>query len=222
MDASAINELTSFPLVTFNKGEQLFDLSDDGIDVYYVVEGHCMRMTTTSAGEDIYFEDYSATSDVYALAGAFANYGTVTTSSASHMQAMSRVKAHHLTAAEFDDFLNRHPDILKELLARLTNEYRMLQNNFLGKQKGHDPARVASFILERARQSGDYYGCSGLYSVSNIARFLGMHRITVNKIVLAMRQAGVIDYSSAGITILDAERLLDYATGAETISYKNI
>lgn len=223
MDYAAIRELTTYPLVSFKKGDSLIDYNSGYSDVYYLVKGHCIRMTTTSAGEELFFEEYTAGQDAYALVGALANFKSrtaVADSSMLSMLALSSIKAHRLSAEEYDAFLARHPSVMRELMTRLTDEYLILLNNYVGKQRGQSGARVAAFLLERARLKDGILACAPLFTISNIARFLGMHRITVNKIVLALRTEGVIDYSPQGIRILNQTRLQDYARGIEKLNYK--
>ena len=223
MDQKAIAELTSYPIVTFTKGDNILNYDENANHfIYYIIEGHAMRQIITSAGEEIFFEEYLPGKTVYALLGPFVLYTTIAPIHGNTMTALSDVRAHRLSAIEFDAFLDHHPEVMKELIRRLTAEYTMLLNNFVGKQKGQAPPRVASFILERATTASDgrllFSRCC---SVSDIARFLGMHRITANKIILALRNAGAINYNDNNeLEILDRELLEEYAQGLRKIDYK--
>ena len=92
------------------------------------------------------------------------------------MIALSPIRAHRLTAEEFDEFLDRHPTVMKELLYRLLGEYSTLVSNFVAKQKGQAAPRVASFIIERSERVDGKLRFSRFCSVADIARFLGMYR----------------------------------------------
>lgn len=226
MEQSAISELTSFPVVHFRKGDSILSY-DEGVSsptstyVYYMIKGHAMRQVTTVAGEEIFFEEYHPGKTVYALLGPFILYATVTQSNINSMIAMTDIDAHRLTAIEFDDFLDRHPEVMKELLRRLTAEYTMLMNNFIAKQKGQAAPRVAGFILERANMQNGRLVMARSSSVSDIARFLGMHRITANKIILALRNGGAITYNENNmLEIIDRPLLEEYAQGLRKIDYK--
>lgn len=225
MDQAAIAELTSYPLVHFHKGENILPADDTesaNMAVYYIIEGHAIRQVTTIAGEEIFFEEYHPGKTVYALLGPFRLYKPdIMPTNANDMMALTDVTAHQLTAIEFDAFLDRHPKVMKELLHRLTDEYAMLMNNFVAKQKGQAAPRVAGFILERAREVDGKLIFSRCCSVSDIARFLGMHRITANKIVLALRHAGAITYNDENVLeILDPDLLQEFAQGIRKIDYK--
>ena len=137
------------------------------------------------------------------------------------MIAQTDITAHKLTAIEFNAFLDHHPEVMKELLRRLTAEYTMLMNNFIAKQKGQAAPRVAGFILERAKERNGELVLSRCSSVSDIARFLGMHRITANKIILALRHAGAITYSDDNeLVITNAQLLEEFAQSERKIDYK--
>lgn len=222
MDQKAIAELTSYPIVTFQKGDSILNYDEGTHYIYYLTEGHAMRQIITSAGEEIFFEEYLPGKTVYALLGPFVLYTTIAPIHGNTMIALSEIRAHRLSAIEFDSFLDRNPEVMKELIRRLTAEYTMLLNNFVGKQKGQAPPRVASFILERAARTSDgrlIFGRS--CSVSDIARFLGMHRITANKIILALRNAGAITYNDDNeLEILDQPLLEEFAQGLRKIDYK--
>lgn len=222
MDQQAINELTSFPVVHFRKGDSIFDYEKNaGELVYYLTSGYAMRQITTIAGEDIFFEEYHPGKTVYALLGPFILYSTITPISGNTMIAQTDITAHRLTAIEFDAFLDHHPEVMKELLRRLTGEYTMLMNNFIAKQKGQAAPRVASFILERAKEMDGQLIITRNSTVSDIARFLGMHRITANKIILALRNAGAISYNDNNNLIITNPQLLnEFAQGLRKIDYK--
>ncbi len=222
MDQQAINELTSFPVVHFRKGDSIFDYEKNaGELVYYLTSGYAMRQITTIAGEDIFFEEYHPGKTVYALLGPFILYSTITPISGNTMIAQTDITAHRLTAIEFDAFLDHHPEVMKELLRRLTGEYTMLMNNFIAKQKGQAAPRVASFILERAKEMDGQLIITRNSTVSDIARFLGMHRITANKIILALRNAGAISYNDNNDLIITNPQLLnEFAQGLRKIDYK--
>ncbi|MDO4280216.1 MAG: Crp/Fnr family transcriptional regulator [Peptococcaceae bacterium] len=220
MDQQAINDLKQYPLATFSKGEQVLKFGEEARYVYFLVEGTCMRKITTSAGEELFFEEYYPDTTVNALVGPFVMYTPTNAINGNEMVALSAVRAHRLSADEFDAFLDAHPAVMKELLQRITSEYSMLMSNFISKQKGQAAPRVAGFILERAHKVGDKLVFSRFCSVSDIARFLGMHRITANKIVLALRNAGCITYNENVIEITDPELLEEYAQGNLKIDYK--
>ena len=222
MDKSAIEELKSYPLVHFNKGDNILEYNEPTKEfVYYLCEGQAMREATTISGEEIFFEEYCPGNTVYSLLGPFTLYTTEMPINTTTMVALTDISAHRLTVIEFDAFLDRHPDIMKELLRRLTTEYTMLANNFIAKQKGQAAPRVASFILERAYKKQGELVLSRGSSISDIARFLGMHRITANKIILALRNAGAIDYSDDNeLIITDAKMLEEFAQSTRKIDYK--
>lgn len=222
MDQHAIDELTSFPVVHFRKGDSIFDYEKNaGELVYYLTSGYAMRQITTIAGEDIFFEEYHPGKTVYALLGPFILYSTITPINGNTMVAQTDITAHRLSAIEFDAFLDHHPEVMKELLRRLTGEYTMLMNNFIAKQKGQAAPRVASFILERAKEIDGKSIITRNSTVSDIARFLGMHRITANKIILALRNAGAITYNDNNdLVITDPQLLNEFAQGIRKIDYK--
>ena len=221
MDEVALKELMSYPLVEFAKGEHLLSYDDEASYVYYLVEGNCMRQMTTTTGENIFFEEYTPGESVYSLVGPYIQYSNPhTTISTSEMIALSPIRAHRLTAEEFDEFLDRHPTVMKELLYRLLGEYSTLVSNFVAKQKGQAAPRVASFIIERSERVDGKLRFSRFCSVADIARFLGMHRITANKIILALRSAGCIAYNGNCIEIIDEDMLQEYAQGIRKIDYK--
>lgn len=221
MDEVALKELMSYPLVEFAKREHLLSYDDEASYVYYLVEGNCMRQMTTTTGENIFFEEYTPGESVYSLVGPYIQYSSPqATISSSEMIALSPIRAHRLTAEEFDEFLDRHPTVMKELLYRLLGEYSTLVSNFVAKQKGQAAPRVASFIIERSERVDGKLRFSRFCSVADIARFLGMHRITANKIILALRSAGCIAYNGNCIEIIDEDMLQEYAQGIRKIDYK--
>ena len=52
-----------------------------------------------------------------------------------------------------------------------------------------------------------------------MSRFLGIHKVTVAKIIKALKMEGIIDKEKEGIVILDKDKLASYAKAEKTIDY---
>ncbi len=211
--------LRDFPIVTFEKGEMIYHCNDKIDYVYYLIEGSCMRMSNTPNGEEIFMDERTSDDSVSAFLGSLAaitqnrlmTYSLVTT---------TKCRCYKIQHAEFIDFLHQYPSIMFELLQMAVSQYEYLAANFFAKQKGQAAPRIASFIIDKAEEMHEGLLLHRHYTNTDIARFLAMHRITVNKVIIALEDEGCLRRIPEGILIIDLALLQTYAHGERKLHYK--
>ena len=131
----------------------------------------------------------------------------------------TRCICHQLTASQFMDFVALFPSVQHDLLKMAMQEYRDSNTNFQFKQKGLAASHVCQFILSHAQLIGQDFCLHKRFSISEIARYSGLHRVTVNKIILALCSANCLTHTENGLRILDQEQLKRYAYGDLKLDY---
>ncbi|MGI6227073.1 MAG: helix-turn-helix domain-containing protein, partial [Peptococcales bacterium] len=58
------------------------------------------------------------------------------------------------------------------------------------------------------------------YSNTRISQFLGIHKVTVSKILKVLKEEGIIEKGKEGIIILDERQLASYAKSEKIMDYK--
>ena len=221
MEPAAATYLSQFPQQIFSKGSYIARQGEAVEYIYYLAEGCCVRNNFTVKGDEVIYEERFGGPEVSSLIGALTLYCPVIIHQTNFI-AKSTCLCHKIYYKDFLEFLSLYPSVLHELLRMSMSSYQNLNANFYAKQRGQAPCRVCSFLLENVKSFGGNYILDKRFSISEIARYLGMHRITVNKIILALCAKGCCKYTDMGLLISDRALLQDYANGDIKLVYKKI
>ena len=218
MEQNAVAYLKQFPQQTFAKGDYIIRQGEAAEYVYYLAQGRCLRNCFTQKGDEIIYTEWSADQSASCLLGALTLY-CPTLIHESNIVARTTCTCCKLSASDFMDFVSRYPFVLHELLKMAMQEYRDSNTNFQFKQKGLAASHVCRFILSNARVHKDPLRLDKRFSISEIARYSGLHRVTVNKIILALCRTNCLAHTENGLRILDQEQLKRYAYGDLKLDY---
>ena len=130
--------------------------------------------------------------------------------------ALSAVEVLAVAAGPFNDFLDRHPEVLRQLLLEVIQRLRVRVRHQLEFGAGDALGRVCARLAELATRYGqDASGATALsspVSQSELAAWTGLSREAVVKAMRALRQLGWIESHGRKIDIRDLEAVKDRAT----------
>ena len=130
--------------------------------------------------------------------------------------ALSAVEVLAIAAGPFNDFLDRHPEVLRRLLLEVIQRLRVRVRHQLEFGAGDALGRVCARLAELADRYGeDSSGATALsspVSQSELAAWTGLSREAVVKALRALRQLGWIESHGRKIDIRDLAALKDRAT----------
>ena len=219
MEPAAIKYLVQYPQQIFQKGNYIARQGEAVEYIYYLTEGCCVRNNFTVKGDEIIYDERFGGAEVSSLIGALTLYCPIIIHQTNFI-AKSMCICHKIYYKDFLEFLSLYPSVLHELLRMSMSSYQNLNANFYAKQKGQAPCRVCSFLLENVSLLNGNYILDKHFSISEIARYLGMHRVTVNKIVLALCDERCCIHTDKGLLISDEALLQKYASGELKLDYK--
>ena len=218
MEQEALTFLHTFPQQVYSKNTYIVRQGEAVEYVYYLALGSCVRNKFTIKGDEIIYDERVADQSVSCLLGALNLYSSVRIYDKNFV-AKTECVCCRIYYKDFLDFLSCYPSVLHELLFMAMNSYDQLDANFHAKQKGQAACRVCSFILENARNTERAKILDKHFTSAEIARYLGMHRITVNKIILALCDQKCIGRTEEGFEVLKEASLLQLACGEEKLNY---
>ncbi len=218
MVPEAIHYLEQFPQRHFIKGEYIARQGTPVKCIYFLKKGKCIRDSVTIKGEEIIYDERVADNTVYSLIGALTLY-LPTVIHKTNFIARTSCICHIINCDDFKKFLSLYPSVLEELLRMALTSHSNLDANFQAKQKGLAPNRICSFLLENSTLKHNQYVLDKHFSISTIARYLGMHRTTVSRIIITLCDQNCCRHTEEGLLILDRELLNDYALGNLKLEY---
>ncbi len=219
MDKNTVAVLRTFPKREYCKGDFIIRQGEKAACVYYLTSGTCVRNIYSPRGDEITYGERRADGSASCLLGALTFY-TDNQVHRTNFIAKTKCVCHVIRENQFREFLDEHPDVLHDLVGLALRSYNELNENFQAKLKGLAPSRIASYLLEHSSKVSDGVVFNGHLNMSGMGRELGMHRITVGKIIRAFGEEGLISYRGKTLYIIDPVALKVFADGLSTIDYQ--
>ncbi|MFZ7101074.1 MAG: helix-turn-helix domain-containing protein [Peptococcaceae bacterium] len=214
-------DLTEMPGVTyceFKKGSNMIEQGEKVEYIYYLVSGTCHRLTITNKGNEIIYGTKESKDFIKALVGVLVLYSP-DGRSISNFIAKSKCYCYRIPKNTFFHYVRNKPDILTKLLCFALWEYRELYNTFQYRQEGKVPNRLCELLLKNAQNKHGKLVVAKAFSNSEIGRYLGIHKVTVAKILKALKEKGIIEKHKEGILVLDQAQLIAYAQSEKILHY---
>lgn len=206
-------------LCEFKKGDYIIRQGEKVEFLYLLVSGTCRRTTITEKGDEIIFGIKKPSDDIIrSLVGVLVLYSNGI--SANDFIADTKCNCYRIPKQTFLGYVQDKPDILNRLIHLAMEGSRELASSFQARQEGKVANRLCELLLKNAQQRQGKLLVSKEYSnLNQISRFLGVHRVTVARIIKALKEEGVIYKEEDGIVILDKEKLISYAKADRIIDY---
>ncbi|MEG6616728.1 Crp/Fnr family transcriptional regulator [Peptococcaceae bacterium 1198_IL3148] len=214
-------ELTDVVSCEFKKGEYIIRQGEKIQFLYYLASGSCYRTTFTEKGDEIIFgvKEASNNSFIECMLGVLILY-TDNETSVNNFIAKTNCSCYKIPKETFLQYVQDKPNILTQLVSMAMAELRELTSSFQARQEGKVANRLCELLLKNSQQKQGRLLVNKDYSNhTKISQFLGIHKVTVAKIIKALKEEGVISKERAGIVILDKDRLTAYAQAEKTIEY---
>lgn len=113
---------------------------------------------------------------------------------------------YQVTAAQFEDFLEE-PDFNKYLALTLAENYLGLLKHYQSMQDQCATSRLCRLLLDYAIKEGERMMMPAYFNMTELSRYLGVHTVTVSRIMAQLRQRKYIDKIGHRIVVLDREQL---------------
>lgn len=203
-----------------NKGRVFIQQGEPVKMLYYLTKGTLYRSFTTARGDEVLYGIKKASPGAgvaQALVGVLSLYNEGYVCSTS-FTAMTECEGYLVPCDVFFAYVQDKPEILADILHLAMAEYRNLMINYQAHQEKHIANRLCQVLLNQAEQGAD--GNSYVRNISNLelAGFLGIHQVTVSKILKCLKQRQVIQRTKQGWQILDKPQLERLAAG-EKLDY---
>lgn len=185
----------------YRAGEYVFTRGDAATKIYLVTSGRVLVSTTLIDGRTLTF-DVLKKGQLFGD-GAFSDHYLREVD----ISAVTDVELIECETEKLIPVLSTNETLLLLLLRHMTELSNGMVHQVLRLARYTSRQKVADQILVNAGVTG-----SMPYTHSDIANCLGLNRVTVSRIMQALRAEGLIDYSYGRVTILDhsgLESLLD-------------
>lgn len=189
--------------------------------LYYLTKGYFYRIMTTIKGDEVIYSIKSASDDMaQSLIGVFCLYGKYSSqthegrASSTDFVAMTDCEGYLISKEVFYEYASDNAELLNHLLDAMLDEYVRLLYNYQSRQEFSVANRLCQFLLEYSDPNQD--NTVRRVSVKNVdlAGFLGVHKVTVARIIKSLKEGGCLERRKNGLFIIDVPQLERYANGA--------
>jgi len=191
-------------------GETLFLEGDRAGEVLVLVSGEVKISVGSQDGREVILDVLEAGSLIGELSAIDKEPRSAT------VAALSAVEVLAVAAGPFNEFLDRHPDVLRQLLLEVIRRLRVRVRHQLEFGAGDALGRVCARLVELTdrygRDDGSAVVLSSPVSQSELAAWTGLSREAIVKALRALRQLGWIDNRGRTIVIRKLDSLRDRAT----------
>lgn len=217
-------EIKSATYCEFKKGEYLISEGEEVKFVYYLTQGIVKRMQVDSSGAKRTIEQRDAKEikgTVNAIIGVALAYSTQEKAHSRYVfKAMTDCKCYRIEKEEYRKWAHEHNDILEDTIRLIIRE-NADTNDWIENKRytGAMPTYVCQKLLLEAKKCGDKYFLPDTFVASDMAFRMGIHKVTMSRIMRALKEAGVLKKVGKVWEIQDYEALVAFAEG-EPLKYK--
>lgn len=203
----------------FKKGDVIIRQGDPMEYIYLLESGTCYRHMVTDKGDTIIYAIKKPGNTVSSLLGVLNLYNRDEGSSFSFV-ARTSCKCQCIPVERFQEWAEQKPDVLKDLLILASDNSLELRHAFRSFQEGRIANRLCRILMNCSEKTNDGLIISKDYTFAEMASMLGVHHVTVSRIVRSLCDDGVLQKQKQYLKILDAEKLARYADNEERLPYK--
>ncbi len=201
----------------FEKNTRIIKQGEKIDFVYYLASGICYRKNITEKGDEVIYGVKESNNDfIQSILGVLILYTDGV--SVHNFCARSKCCCYKIPKEAFLQWVKDKPDIITQILYMAMKELRELASLFQARQEGRVANRLCNLLLKNARAIQGKLVVQG-YSNLEISQFLGIHKVTVARILRALKAGDIIDKGKEGIIILNEKQLAAYAKAEKIIDY---
>lgn len=204
---------------TFKKGETILRQGEVTKYIYYLESGSCYRTYLTDKGDNIIYEITEPDNTINSLLGSLTTY-THSGQSAYTFTARTTCRCHRIPTGTFKQWALENPWILQALLERSMDQYGELRRAFQSYQEGRIANRLCQLLLSCCKIIHGERIITKKYTFGEMASMLGVHQVTVSRIIRSLCDEGVFERVQHGFRVLDYEKLQSYANKEDQLVYK--
>lgn len=218
-------DLLNFPNAKkchFEQGDIIINQGEEVSKLYYLVKGKVYRQMTTERGMEttLTIKNSANENNIAALIGVLVAYRKPRISNSMFVARTSCI----CMEIAVDDFLkiaSTDAELLQKILYYSMEQYGSLIELYRSKQDKDTVAKLCQYLLVNMK-TNRINGLKYVNKISNIelAKYFGVHAVTISRIISALKQKDIIDKKSGKIIIKNEEYLTSLINHEKELSYR--
>ena len=205
----------------FKPGDCLIAAGERVDYIYYLQKGVVYRELLTDKGYESILSRKVGDSTVSSLIGILPWYRRHDVGiSTNDFVAKTNCVCYRIPKDVCIEYLQQHHELLEELVRIAMEEYMRLMDLFQAKREGDVSSRLCRFLLKSSRDTEQGKILPKKYTNVEIAKFLSVHKVTVARILRALKEENCVVRTAEGLLLSDEAELEAYACQQKILEYK--
>ena len=205
----------------FKKGEKLIVAGEEIEYIYYLIKGTVYRELVTAKGYEGIFACKKSEDIADALVGILSLYNkTGSVGSRYDFVAHTDCICYRIPKDVCMEYLRNHPALLESVLVHAVREHAKMTQLFLARREGTATSQLCSILLQRAKETENGLVVPRKLTNVEISKLISVHKVTVSRMLRALREEGTVERTADGLLILQPERLRHYAENIAILEYE--
>lgn len=180
--------------------------------VYCLEEGLCALHSVSASGKERIYQ-YFLPGDFIGFIPAYRRSYPDETFYAFSITAKSPCSLYQVSYTAFRDFMDNHPEFYQWLFETAVTHYDNALRHCYTLQDGDNFISLCQALIELALLEHSRYIIHKDFSYNEIASYLGIHTITVTRMMRRLKEMGIISKEGHDTVILDMDKLTSMARG---------
>ena len=200
-------DLPGAKLVHYKKGDILLASGEQLTHLFYLVEGVVNREIVTENGNETIVSIKTNESPIDALVGVILLYRDSDISNSTFV-AKTDCTCYLIPKESYLEVANKSPELLLDTIRLMTRETKRLTELYNSK------------LLDQSRPKDGQTIVPAYWNNLEIAKYLGIHTVTVSRILKILKQSGALKRSPQGLVLTDPAKIAAYAEHREQLNYR--
>ncbi|MGE4274354.1 MAG: Crp/Fnr family transcriptional regulator [Desulfitobacterium sp.] len=210
--------LKDIPMKTyceFKKGEHIIHQQEKIDYVYIITSGICYRTHISETGAEILYGIKRANTGLESVIGILVLFnGGIST---SNFVAHTKCCCYKVPYETFYQYVISQQDLCVEMLHLAMKEYRAVTERFHAQSHKNNFGLLCKLLLDHSSIVDGKRSVEVGYNNKLLSEYLGIHQVTVSKMLKFLKEDGVIKKETKGIVILDESKLSRYVNEDKTM-----
>lgn len=214
-----LEQLRGVARYVYEKGDYLVYQGEKIDYVYYLVSGTCIGAVETEEGNEFLQDEIVSGKGICSVAALGMVFGNQNYST-NGILALTRVECYRIETDVILEYLMKHPEELMAFLSNLMNKYAEVVKRYNSRCQIKTMDRLCQFILSHSEDHDGYLILGKRYSNQDLAKYMGVHPVTLSRMLTALKEKGYISKTQAGWKVLNLDGLVACAQGLERVQYR--
>lgn len=174
--------------------------------VYFLEEGICALTSTSSDGRECTYQ-YFLSGDFISFIPAFNRHYPDDTFHAFAIMAKSDCRLCRISYSLFLSYVDEHPVLYRWLFEKAVTHYDNALRHSYSLQEGDNLMSLCQALMELATPLNSHYVLQKEFSYGELANYLGIHTITVTRLMARLKELGIIRKNGHQTVIPDMAQL---------------